>query len=360
MKELLPAIQRWRGQGRDLALATVVRTVGSSPRQVGSRMVVSDSGEMAGSVSGGCVEGAVVEAALRILETRLPQLLHFGVSDEEAWAVGLSCGGAIHVLVEPMEREEGKDPVMGTLLEAVQDSRILAVATELPSGEGEEARSPTPEPEGHSIHRLVLSPQGNVLGGLSDPDLKETVLTELRTVLDGKASGVREIGGRRLFLERLEPEPRLVIIGAVHIAVVLARMAREVGFRVVIVDARDRFASPERFPEVDELILGWPQEILPRLELDDQSHVVVITHDEKLDNPALELALSSPAPYVGALGSRRTHARRLAALREAGVDEASLARIHAPIGLDIGARTPAEIALATLAEIVAVRNEAHK
>jgi xanthine dehydrogenase accessory factor len=159
-----------------------------------------------------------------------------------------------------------------------------------------------------------------------------------------------------VFVEVHLPAPRLIIVGAVHIAITLSRLARELGFKVVVCDARDRFATPERFPEVDELILGWPTEVIPRLRLDGFSYVVVVTHDDKLDNPALQAALASPAPYVGALGSKKTHQRRLTALREAGVEERDLERIHSPIGLDIGAQSPQEIALATLAEVVAVRN----
>jgi len=206
--------------------------------------------------------------------------------------------------------------------------------------------------------KLLLGRSGVVVGTLGDPDLDAAVRDQADRLLEAGSSGTVEVGDERIFVEVRLPPPRIVIVGAVHIAATLGRLARELGFRVVVSDARGRFATPERFPDVDELILGWPNEVLPRLALDEFSYVVVITHDEKLDNPALLAALRSPAPYVGALGSRRTHARRVTALREAGASDVDIARIHAPIGLDIGARTPQEIALATLSQIVAVRNGA--
>lgn len=204
--------------------------------------------------------------------------------------------------------------------------------------------------------KLLVDRTGLVGGTIEEPRLISAVLERTRRLLSEGSSESFEVEGVRVFVEVHLPAPRVVIVGAVHIAATLAGLARELGFRVVVSDARDRFATPERFPEVDELILGWPNEVLPRLELDEFSYVVVITHDAKLDNPALVAALGSEAPYVGALGSSRTHARRIEALRESGVSQADIDRIHAPIGLDIGARTPAEIALATMAEIVAVKN----
>jgi xanthine dehydrogenase accessory factor len=205
---------------------------------------------------------------------------------------------------------------------------------------------------------MLLDRTGARRGSLGDAALDGAVRDRALALFAEGTSEVLEAGPSRVFIEVRLPPPRLVIVGAVHIAVTLGRLAREMGFRVVVCDARDRFATPERFPDVDELVLGWPNEVLPRLGLDEFSYVVVITHDAKLDNPALAAALRSPAPYVGALGSKRTHARRVKALREAGIGDEDIARIHAPIGLEIGARTPEEIALATMAEIVAVRRGA--
>lgn len=206
--------------------------------------------------------------------------------------------------------------------------------------------------------KILVGPDGILAGTLGADSLDSAASAFAMESLRTRTAGTTAIDDRRLFVEIHLPPPRLVIVGAVHIASTLSRLARELGFRVVVSDARDRFATPERFPDVDELILGWPNEILPGLQLDAFSHVVVVTHDAKLDNPALIAALRSPAPYVGALGSKKTHARRVRTLREAGVTESDIERIHAPIGLDIGASSPQEIALATMAEIVAVRNRA--
>ncbi len=233
--------------------------------------------------------------------------------------------------------------VLDRFLEHIGANRPVALATliEGPSGVGA---------------KMLLEPGGIVAGSLGDSTTDEAVERFAIQGFSSGRSGSIEIGGARVFVEIHLPPPRLIIVGAVHIAITLGRLAKELGFRVIVCDARGRFATPERFPDVDELVLGWPNEVLPKLQLDEFSYVVVVTHDAKLDNPALKAALESPAPYVGALGSKKTHARRLRALREAGVSEADLQRIHSPIGLDIGAASPQEIALATLAEIVAVRN----
>lgn len=204
--------------------------------------------------------------------------------------------------------------------------------------------------------KLLIGRQG-ILGGTLGTGEADGRVHEFATgLIAAGRSGLLTLPDDRIFVDVQLPAPRLVIVGAVHIAVTLERLARELGFRTIVCDARDRFATPERFPGVDELIVGWPTDVLARLDLDEFSYVVVVTHDAKLDNPALEAALRSRAPYVGALGSKKTHARRVRALREAGVSEEDIGRIHSPIGLEIGARSPAEIALATLAEIVSVRN----
>jgi len=231
------------------------------------------------------------------------------------------------------------------LVERVRAGRPAALATRIAG----------PGPLGS---KMLVTPDGKAEGGFGDPTLDEAARAfALRSLAAGE-SGTLEAEGARIFVEVHAPFPRLVVVGAVHITVTLVRLAREMGFQVVVCDARSRFATPERFPDVDELILGWPNEVLPLLHLDEASYVVVVTHDAKLDNPALAAALRSPAPYIGALGSKRTHARRVAALREEGVSESDLARIHAPIGLEIGAASPQEIALAIMAEIVAVRRGA--
>lgn len=226
----------------------------------------------------------------------------------------------------------------------VRGNRPVALATVV---DGDDALTGT---------RMLLDRSGPLDGGFGTASMDAAVASTVDRAFGAARSEMVEVEGRRVFVEIFLPPPRLIVVGAVHITSTLTRLAHEVGFRVVVCDARDRFATPERFPEVDELILGWPSEVLSQLELDDQSYVVVVTHDAKLDNPALVAALASPAPYVGALGSRRTHARRAAALEEAGVSADDLARIHAPIGLDIGASTPQEIALSIIAEVVSARN----
>ena len=361
LQEVLTSVDTWTADGEAVALATVVRTVGSSPRPVGARMAITDTERMVGSVSGGCVEGAVSETALEVLRTGMPQLLTFGVADEEAWAVGLSCGGTIEVYIEPLPQgPEARE--FEAFRAALREGRPVAMATRISGPDRVGSRllvetsigtAPGLSPgDGSST---PASPTAWT-GSLGDATLDSRVALRARERLAEGRSEVFEDASGRIFLEVHSPPPRLVIVGAVHIAVTLARIARELGFRVVVTDARGRFATPDRFPEVDELILGWPHEVLPALGLDAFSHVVVITHDAKIDNPALLAALRSPAPYIGALGSRRTHARRVSALREAGATEEEISRIHSPIGLEIGARTPQEIALATMAEIVAVRN----
>ena len=204
--------------------------------------------------------------------------------------------------------------------------------------------------------KLLIGRAGILGGTLGDGETDRRVAEFAKRLISEGRPGTLTLPEGRIFVDVQLPAPRLVIVGAVHIAVTLERLARELGFRTIVCDARDRFATAERFPDAGELILGWPTEVLARLDLDEFSYVVVVTHDAKLDNPALEAALRSRAPYVGALGSRKTHARRVRALREAGVSEEGIGRIHSPIGLEIGARSPAEIALATLAEIVSVRN----
>lgn len=233
--------------------------------------------------------------------------------------------------------------VFEAFLGRIREGRPVALATVI-SGEK------------HVGSKMLLRPGESVQGSLGEAEVDAVVTRFGETLFRERRSASLDVGNSRVFVEVHLPAPRLIIVGAVHLAITLGRLAREIGFKVVVCDARDRFATPERFPEVDELILGWPSEVISRLRLDESSYVVVVTHDDKLDNPALQAALASPVPYIGALGSNKTHQRRLAALREAGVGERDLERIYSPIGLDIGARSPQEIALATLAEVVAVRN----
>jgi xanthine dehydrogenase accessory factor len=343
MREALQALQSWLQQGEPAALATVVRTWGSAPRQPGAKMAVSRKGEMAGSVSGGCVEAAVAEEAARALQDGAARLLEFDVQDETAWGVGLTCGGHLEVLVEPIESAH---PEMAALLQAFQRGEP-AVRAVVVGGSGAKLGE-----------EAVLYPDGRVVGAL-DPAVVEALKPGLRAGLASGAAQISSVAGAagepEVLLDPVLPPATLVIVGAVHIAMALARLAKVLGYRVAVVDPRRQFATRERFPEVDEIIREWPDQALNGLGLTPTSAVAVLTHDPKLDDPALLAALRTPAGYVGALGSRRTHALRRSRLLEAGLTEHELARLHAPIGLDLGRGVPEEIALSILAEIVAVR-----
>ena len=308
----------WMREGRGAALATVIETWGSAPRPVGAQLAVSGDAGMVGSVSGGCVEGAVVAEALEALDDGRPRRLDFGVSDDQAFAVGLACGGRIEVLIEPVGVGQGID---AGLLERLVEARA--------------ARSPTVyavRPEAWE-RRLVLGP--------SDP-----LWPEASAALVADRS--RFAGD--WFLGVHNPPLRLVVVGAVHIAQALVPMARLAGYDVTVIDPREAFASEARFPGT-RLVHDWPDAALAAHGLDTRTAVVTLTHDPKLDDPAIAAALASPVFYLGSLGSPRTHAKRLDRLRAAGLDAAAFARIHAPIGADIGASSPAEIAVAILAQL---------
>lgn len=345
MRDVLPDIDRWRAQGEAIALATVIQTWGSAPRGVGAKMALTAGGEIAGSVSGGCVEGAVVEAGRQTLNSGRPQLLHFGVADETAWEVGLACGGSIEVFVEPLDA-------------ALYDRLRAALLDDRPSVAATVVRGPSQ----YLGHKLVLYDDGSAFGALGEP-LDGAAIPAARAALETGESRRLILGlpgtaeSVEVFIEVSLPSPTLIIIGGVHIAIALTAIARALGYRTVVVDPRRAFGSATRFPHADQLIQKWPDEALAQIGLTRSTAVVMLTHDPKLDDPALKIALPSPAFYVGALGSRTTQAKRRRRLLDAGLTEAHLARLHGPIGLDLGARTPEEIALAVMAEIVAVRNQ---
>ena len=341
MKDVLPEIDRWRAAGEPVALATVVETWGSAPRPTGSRLALTAKGQIAGSVSAGCVENAVIEAGVETLATGRPKLLRFGVADDTAWSVGLACGGTIEVFVERLE------PARFDLLRTeVLAERPVAAVTVVRGPDALLGRSLVRRADG-TVH-------GEIGGGL-DAAARDAAGAALST----GSSRRLEIGEDprvELFVEVLRPSPRLIIVGGVHIAMALVALSRTLGFRTVIVDPREAFGNRQRFPDADAVVTEWPDRALERLAPDGATAIVVLTHDPKLDDPALTLALASPAFYVGALGSRRTQEKRRVRLRAAGVAEDRLARLHAPIGLDLGGRSPEEIALAIVAEIVRVRH----
>ncbi len=334
MRDILPDIERWRAAGDAIALATVVQTWGSAPRQAGAKMAMSSNGKIAGSVSGGCVETAVVEAGQQTLTTGKPRLLHFGVTDENAWSVGLACGGTIDVFIEPLSAE-----IYEALRDAVAAHRVAALATVIAG------------PEGLLGRKLLLLDDGSMAGALP-----EDAVAAARAALSSGVSRRAAIPDAEIFVEVLTPPPRLVVVGGVHIAMPLLALAKTLGFETILVDPREAFANADRFPHADRIVSKWPDRALDEIRLDPSTAVAVLTHDPRLDDPALMTALRSPAFYVGALGSTRTQEKRRSRLLEAGLPQEALSRLYAPIGLDLGGRSPEEIALSVMAQIVAARN----
>lgn len=342
MRDVLPEIDRWQEEKVTVAVATVIETWGSAPRGVGAKMAMTADGRITGSVSGGCVEGAVYESGSQVLEDGRPQLLHFGVADETAWDVGLACGGTIEVFVEPL------DPALYRFVHGLLDEdETFATATVI-------------DGPAHLLGSKLVVQRGGRLFGQIDPALDGPVAAVTRTILASGRSARRkldlpdtDVGPFELFIEVLQSAPTLIMVGGVHIAIALTRIAKALGYQTIVVDPRRAFGSQARFPHVDRLIQAWPEEAFASLSLTPATAVVLLTHDPKIDDPALHVVLGSPAFYVGALGSTKTHARRVKRLTKDGIPEEWIQRIHAPIGLDIGAQTPEEIAVAIMAEIVA-------
>ena len=306
----------WIDAGQSAALATVMQTWGSAPRPAGSQLAISSASQIAGSVSGGCVEGAVVAEALEAIEDGAPRLLEYGVSDEQAFAVGLTCGGTIHVLVEPIGVGQGPDV---TLIRDLTQNRAARTA----------------------IAYLVNTKTWQRRLAAPDDD-----------ALDLGARFFAEKSGTQgdWFVCIHNPPLRMIVVGAVHIAQPLMQMARLAGYDAVLVDPRDAFATRDRFPD-ETIVRDWPDEALAAQGLDARTAVVTLTHDPKLDDPAISQALRSDVFYLGCLGSKKTHAKRVARLQQDGYSDADIGRIHAPIGADIGASSPAEIALSIMAQI---------
>ena len=304
MRDILQTLAAWDAEGLRAAWAIVVETERSTPREPGSALAVNERGDIAGSVTGGCVEPAVFEEARAVLAGEPARLVEYGIEDETAFEVGLPCGGTVRILIGPVDPD-----VVRELSAAIAEER--AVELEVSVSEGA---------------RVVPA------GKRTEPELTDGV-----------------------FHLPLLPRPRMYVFGAVGHAAALARVGRLLGYHVTVSDARARFVTSERIPEADELVVGWPDEVLRDAPVDERTAICVLTHDRKLDVPALKAALASPAGYIGAMGSRRTTEARAAALREEGVGDKDLTRIRAPIGLDIGSRTPAEVAVAVAAEIVSVR-----
>lgn len=339
MRDILEDVTRWTEQGKAIALATVVQTWGSSPRQEGAKMAISEGGEIAGSVSGGCVESAVAETGLQVLKSGLPQLVHFGVADETAWSVGLACGGSLDVFVERLDPEQ-----FNFLRELLINEEPAASVTVVSGPEATLGRKLTLNLDDPSAR------YGSLEAGPDDQTVELAHQVTEPSLLDMEAEGVQA------FVDLMPPPPTLIIVGGNQIAITLSSLAKTMDMRTVVVDPRRAFATEERFPDVDQLIQTWPAEAFESVALTETTAVVMLTHDPKIDEPALTLALTSPAFYIGALGSKRTQAKRRKRLSESGLTEAELDRLHGPVGLELGADTPDEIALSIMAEIVATRH----
>ena len=377
MKELVETLAAWRAEELEVGRAVVVRTFGSAPRPEGAVLLLASDGRIAGSVSGGCVEGAAADQIRRARSDGRSRVVRYGISDEQAWDVGLACGGTIDVLVEPLVRWEVE-----------RAARLAAGLAEVDSGPGSEHSADAGNP-GRSIGRaagacaivtplpgdapgpeigphppgrgeppspvLVAWDDGRLDGTLGDPALDADIRRQAADALLRGTSRTVEVGGRSLFIEAFPRRPRIVIVGAVQVAIPLVAIARTMGYETVVVDGRPAFATRERFPDADRLVVGWPDEVADEIGLGPADAVAVLSHDVKFDEPAIVTALARGCRYVGAVGSRRTQADRRDRLREAGVRDEDLGRLRGPIGLDLGGRNPAETALAIMSEVVAAR-----
>lgn len=317
MQSIIPQIKSWVAAGKSFALARVLSTWGSSPRRPGAAMIISAEGEVHGSVSGGCVESAVIEEALQVLQTGKGKRLEYGIEDETAWSVGLSCGGQLSVWVEPFwSATEGGAAVWDDLLSAMAAKQPAVIMTVL---------EPDEEP--------VLWPH---------PE---------------ESTGEFEVEGVEVFIHVFPVPPRVILLGAGHVTVPLLQYLEVLGMNCLVIDPREVFTQRERFGEVSaEILTGWPQELFPTLDIGPTDYIVLLTHDSRIDDPALSFVLRKEVAYIGALGSRKSHKARRLRLLQAGFSDAEIDQIHAPIGLNIGGRSPEEIAMSIAAEIVSVRN----
>ena len=344
MRDILPDLDHWNAaENKSIALATVIQTWGSSPRRAGAKMALTPDGKITGSVSGGCVEGAVFEEGVEALKSNRPKLLHFGVADETAWEVGLACGGSIDIFVKPLDSELFKS------LHLVLTEEQPAVLVTVVKG-----------PDGILGREMLIQENGSVAGTLRDDLNEQTLNLAKQTLAGGESRRLMLDEGTEVFMEVILPPPTLIAVGGVHITIALMALAKTLGYRTVVVDPRTAFGNETRFPNVDQLIPLWPQEAFQQIPITRSTAIAMLTHDPKLDDPALKIALASQAFYVGALGSKNTQAKRRQRLLEDGLTEEQLNRLHGPIGLEIGAGTPEEIAMSIMAEIVAARNNSRE
>lgn len=332
MNDVVETMARWRAAGEPFAIATVIHVDGSAPRDAGATMLIAANGAIAGSVSGGCVEGAVVDEASSVIASGVPKIARYGINKNMMWDVGLSCGGAIDVFIE---RFDAGRPVLDGLQPAA-----LCTVVRGPSLVGA---------------KRVVYPRAESVGATGDAALDEAMDTLGRAALGRNVAATSAAGQHEVFAMPVLPSPRLIIVGAVHIAEALCALAARSGFEVTVIDPRERLNNRARFPAAARLLVGWPEDELPALPMDENTYVAVLTHDDKFDDPTLAHVLRHPVRYVGAIGSRKTQALRRARLERAGFSAATIDAVHAPIGLDIGAQSPEEIAVAILAEMIATK-----
>lgn len=343
MYDILSDLENWRAENKSIALATVVQTWGSSPRRAGAKMALTLDGRITGSVSGGCVEGAVFEEGVGVLKSNRSRLLRFGVADETAWEVGLACGGSVDIFVEPLE------PKLFESLHTLLAEKRPAVLVTVVRGPDEVLGA-----------KMLVGDDGKIFESFHD--LLDGV--PLKLAVEALAQGESRLSMLNeeidVFMEVILPPPTLVAVGGVHITMALMALAKTLGYQTVVIDPRSAFGNEKRFPHVDQLVPLWPDEAFHQIPMTRSTAVATLTHDPKLDDPSLKIALPSPAFYVGALGSKITQAKRRQRLLGDGLTEEQLNRLHGPIGLEIGAGTPEEIALSIMAEIVAARNSKNK
>ncbi len=347
MREVLPALLAAFERGEAVAMGTVVRTWRSAPRPAGASMLVTEGGEAVGSVSGGCVEGALYETGKEVLADGESRYEVYGVSDGDAFAVGLTCGGILEVFVEQVSPQTWPE--------------LLGIAASIDAGIPVAVATIVKGPE-HVGRHLVVRADG-VEGGLGTDRLNDTVGADVLGLLESGTTGFLHYGaqGERLgtelevFVASFAPAPRMMIFGAIDFSAALTKAGKLLGFHVTVVDAREIFATRKRFPEADEIVVDWPHRWLASQDVDSRTVICVLTHDPKFDVPALKTAVATRASYIGAMGSRRTHEDRVVRLKEAGLTDDEIARIHSPIGLDLGARTPEETAISIAAEIIQSR-----
>ncbi len=339
MRDILSDLDNWRAENKSIAVATVVQTWGSAPRRAGAKMALTPDGKITGSVSGGCVEGAVFEAGVEVLKSGRPQLLHFGVADETAWEVGLACGGSIDIFVKPLDLE-----FFNSLRSILLEEQSAVVVTVVRG------------PQELLGCEMMVKDDGEVTGSINHELDMQVLKRAKETLVQGESRRVMLDNDVEVFMEVILPPPTLIAVGGVHITIALMSLAKTLGYRTVVIDPRSAFGSEERFPNVDRLIPLWPDEAFQQIPITRSTAIAMLTHDPKLDDPALKIALSSPAFYVGALGSKTTQAKRRQRLLEEGFTDAQMNRLHGPIGLAIGASTPEEIALSIMSEVVAAQN----